>query len=334
MSTATWPQIVGYRHEVVHTGALGHLLRDETAGVALLRALTGADIARVLRTRVEARIAGFRGRADLVADVELDGEGIASVGVETKVDSNATREQLTATAIPPAIGVLLAVGVTALNLTQEDLGPDLEGWSVVGPGRWAAALKEVGADRDLVLAPYVADVEREAAEHKRARALVNRTADPGARIRSSRREGDGLLEHYAWLAGVREGIEDQQLWWTYTNRSGPLMGLWREDFQRSKRDTFLEFMCSHSRRILCLKIGSGKGELRAVAADAFARVEPLGWQPGRQPSASDQTCTAAWLDFSAFTAQAAAHHARRAIADVAAAMTGPPLNADAAPTMS
>lgn len=133
---------------------------------------------------------------------------------------------------------------------------------------------------------------------------------------ASRRE-DGLLEHFAWLAEIRDRLDSPEDWWTYTNRSGPLMGLWREEFQHPGRDVFVEFVCGQERRILCLKIGGGSGDLRTAAAEAWSRVEAHGWAPpSRRPAAKAGTCTAALLDMSGLSAEAAAERVRQAIGEV------------------
>jgi len=313
---ATWPLIVGYQHEVLHTGVLAHLACDPDRGARLASVLTGAPVVRVERIRQEAKVPGFAGRADLVAEAELeDGERV-SLAIETKVDSNASRKQLAATAASPHLGVLLATGITALNLTQRDLGDGLLGWVSAGPSLWATALSAAGAADDPVLRVYVEEVEREACEHRLARELAGCPGD-GCWLDHSRR-GDGLLEHYAWLAEVRERLDDPAEWWTYTNRSGPLMGLWREDFQGLGRDTFIEVMCVGDRRRLCLKLGEGSGDLRTCATEALARVETSGWSgPARRASANAGTCTAAMLDLSKFSAEKAAARLRLAITEVA-----------------
>jgi len=313
----TWPIIVGYRHEVLHTGVLHHLLCDEERAASVAGALAGAPVVRVLRSSVETRVSGFNGRADLVADVELGDGQTVSVGVETKVDSNASREQLVATSGPPHVGVLLSPGITAMNLTGRDLAPDMPAWNVITPDRWASVLRDNGIQHDELLAPYFAQVEREADEHARARELAHHPSGSSWSIEGSRR-CDGLLEHYAWLAEIRERSDAPYEWWTYTNQSGPLMGLWCGKFQGSDRDVFVEFMCSDSSRRLCLKIGAGQDDLQATAAAALGGVEGHGWQPGRQPSKRAGTCTAGWLDFSDLAPAAAAARTRRAITEIAA----------------
>lgn len=323
MSPTTWPELVGYRHEVLHTGVLAHLLLQSPAAAQLASAMTGADVTEILWARPESRIGDLKGRADLVAKVRVaDCDDPVHLGIETKVDSNATREQLAETARPPDFGVLLAVGITALNLTEHDLTDAVKEWSVIGPARWAHALERAGVASDPMLAPYLAEVQREAQEHAAARKLARHEYQPDHESLSRRRE-DRLLEHYAWLAEVRESLDNPapSEWWTYTNQSGPLMGLWREEFQRTdrERDTFIEFVCSDRRRTLCLKIGGGNGDLPAAAGDALTAVQHLGWQAGRRPRSSAGTCTAAWLDFTELGARAAAQRTRQAIAEVAGA---------------
>lgn len=324
MRPTTWPELVGYRHEVLHTGVLNHLLLQQSpAATALASAITGANVTEILGARPESRIGDLKGRADLVAELRVaDRHEPVCLGIETKVDSNATREQLAETARPPDLGVLLAVGITALNLTEHDLTEDIKEWSVVGPARWADALERAGIGSDPMLAPYLVEVQREAREHAAARKLACQGYQPDHE-RLSRRRNDRLLEHYAWLAEVRESVDDPapSEWWTYTNQSGPLMGLWREEFQRMDRDrdTFIEFVCSDRRRALCLKIGGGSGDLPAAASDALDAVQHLGWQAGRRPRTSAETCTAAWLDFTEHGASVAAERTRQAIAEVAGA---------------
>lgn len=131
------------------------------------------------------------------------------------------------------------------------------------------------------------------------------------------RRGDGQVEHYAWLAEVRQRLDDPHEWWTYTNRSGPLMGLWRKGFQRPGHDTFLEFVCSDDQRILCLKLGWKESDLRSAAVRVLDSLEHCGWEaPRRKPSANAVTCTAAWLDFCELDPGAAATRTRQAIDEI------------------
>jgi hypothetical protein len=230
--TVSWPEVVGYRHEVLHTGVLRHLLHDPERGARVATALIDAEVVSVQDAAVERRVPGFKGVADLVAELELPNDEVVFLAIETKVDSNATQKQLAATVRSPHRGVLLALGLTALHLTAEDLGPELDAWSVVDPTRWASAIRSINADEDALLAPYFREIEREAREHGQARDLAQRQSMQGWRLKTSRR-CDGLLEHYAWLAEIRRRLDYPEAWWTYTNWSAPgfedTRGLWSKD---------------------------------------------------------------------------------------------------------
>src|SRR4051794_37021883 len=110
---SNWVSVVGFRHEVVHTGVLRYLLDEPDTGALLAQEITGADVVEVQGTRQERRVAGFAGKADLVAELTLASGETVALAIETKVDSDGSREQLRATAAPPHFGVLLAVGLTA-----------------------------------------------------------------------------------------------------------------------------------------------------------------------------------------------------------------------------
>src|SRR4051812_1105246 len=123
MSTraTAWPAIVGYQHEVMHTGVLAHLLDDEHRGPRLATRLIGEQVREICWYERERRLDGMNGRADLVALLRV-ADARRDLAVETKVDSNASREQLDNTVGRAGYGVLLAVGITGLHLTQSDLG--------------------------------------------------------------------------------------------------------------------------------------------------------------------------------------------------------------------
>jgi hypothetical protein len=316
-----WPEVVGYRHEVVHTGVLHSLVRDPARAPTVASALIDASVRAVVTSSRESHLPESRRTADLVAELHLGSGESCLLAVETKVDSTATQDQLQETVRRPQDrGILLGLGITALNLTTFDLPPEVAScWQVIDPEKWSAILRSVGADSDSVLAPYLRAVAQEAHEHAEARARAIEHPLETCWLDDSRRQ-DGLLEHYAWLAEVRGRLDHRSDWWTYTNRSGPLMGYWATEFQRfGSRDIFLEFMCSDTQRSLCLKIGSGTADLLATAEAALSAVEPFGWvRPARRAQSTSGTCTAARLDLSALAAPEAAARTRRAIAEVAA----------------
>lgn len=57
----SWPQIVGYRHEILHTGVLRHLL-DGEMGPRVASALTGLHVAKVDWYDTEDRLPGRKGK--------------------------------------------------------------------------------------------------------------------------------------------------------------------------------------------------------------------------------------------------------------------------------
>jgi hypothetical protein len=94
----SWVELVGYQHEVVHTGVLNYLLdygsdaADQTR-TRVAAALLDEPVAGVSDARREGR-AGGSGTPDLVARIAL-GDGLEfDFAVETKVDSNWSLDQL------------------------------------------------------------------------------------------------------------------------------------------------------------------------------------------------------------------------------------------------
>jgi len=47
MPSQTWPELLGYQHEVLHTGVLRHLLHDPRRRTAVASDLIGKSITRV-----------------------------------------------------------------------------------------------------------------------------------------------------------------------------------------------------------------------------------------------------------------------------------------------
>jgi len=234
------------------------------------------------------------------------------LAVETKVDSDVSRNQLVANAHAPHRGVLLALGVSASQLTSEDLAGDLDDvWAVCNPARWEQVLRCAGVEEDPVLAPYLAQVNTEAGEHAAAVEL----AATGALWLDHSRVGDGELEHYSWLEAIRDAYGgDRWDWWCDSRISGPLLGLWRDEFQRSgARDIFLQFVCGWGKRELCLKVGGGDGDIRQAAQAARERIGKLGWRVGRNPATTAGTCTAAAVDLTGADPRAAADQVRAAV---------------------
>lgn len=193
------------------------------------------------------------------------------MGVETKVDSNATFEQLTATAQPPEqVGILLALGVTAFAITARDLQRyEMEDWQALNPAGWAEALREAGVGDDERLAPYLAEVERERDAHRRA--LERAQAGGIPEVDGESRCGDHRLDHGAWMCALRTGLGDAlggrlDDWWVETTQGGPVMVLWSTQLSERVpgRDVYLQVSCTSRRRTLGLRVGGGNGDAQEV----------------------------------------------------------------------
>lgn len=183
----SWVTLVGYQHEVVHTRVLERLLTTgdgphEPTRVTVARALAGDDVVGVDQVQFEHQLTQRRPRRvlDLVADLHLADDARVRLGVETKVDSLWSRPQLTESVVPPDRGCLLAVGMTGLAVTAEDLRSlvDSARWSLLDAARWTNVLDSVLDDHPgVVLSQYRDAVRKEAADIARARDAVARGAD-------------------------------------------------------------------------------------------------------------------------------------------------------------
>src|SRR4051794_34380412 len=92
----SWVDLVGYQHEVVHTGALRELLGDNEHQLYVASALIGQPVADVDRLETEKPVPPARGKVDLLGDANIAGRRArpCRVAVEMKVDSASTVEQL------------------------------------------------------------------------------------------------------------------------------------------------------------------------------------------------------------------------------------------------
>jgi hypothetical protein len=312
-----WTGLVGYQHEVMHTGVLRHLLADKKRGPSIAMELIERDVVSVSGIKTEARIKNFKGKPDLIAAVDVGEPEPIDLAVETKVDSTATPEQLKAEALLPVRGILLALGITALAVPTPV--PWVEGWKVITPRDWATLLRENGALDDPVLETYLSAVDREAELHATAWERAGTGLHPGE-LRPQGRHP--MLQHYAWLARLREATEHPQRWWTNVNRSGPTMQieLPRVHGADDAVTRILQFMCSEKVRRLCLMVGSRTNgtDIRHAVAIAQDNLDDCWQRPLRAVSASARFATVASRDFTALGAPEAAQRTQRLIGELAA----------------
>ncbi|HEV3035486.1 MAG TPA: hypothetical protein VGX72_11940 [Solirubrobacteraceae bacterium] len=281
-----WVGIIGFRHEVAHTGVLRALLETGDAA-SVARALTGNEhIETVGEPQQEARLRErVRRSVDLAANLTLDDGSRGSLAVEVKVDSAWSLKQLREMTPEDAHGVLLALGHTALMASPSDLASLTEyarPWRLVGPAEWASIVRR--ATSSEVFATYARSLEVEADDHERARTRVRE----GSRANFGRHPQ--TLEHWAYFAEIAAGAGDGLRWERKTLISGPLQTLWLPEW--SDGGPYLELMGHGSKRVLCAKVWSTQGTLperQRLVADGLADFEG---RAGKRPSARDKTCTA------------------------------------------
>jgi hypothetical protein len=290
-----WVEAIGYQHEVLHRAALAHLLRgsrrDDVASHLLRR-----DVADVRDVGTERKLTSTR-PVDLAATViGLDGTP-TPLAIEIKVDSDWTPAQLQALAPAHGEGILLALGHTALAVTDHDmraLGSDCGRWRLVRPLAWGQIVRE-HADGDRQLQRYARRVLNEAAEHADALAAIAE----GRPVTASPDRDAQALAHWAYFHEILRDRADVADWGGTTLRSGALLTLWVTDTGPRSSD-YLEFMGEHDRRSLCVKTAAPPrtGELMAARARLRALLSDYDTPVPRRPAAKDKTCTAAkwWLD--------------------------------------
>lgn len=301
---AGWVDVVGYRHEVVHTGVLAELLRDPDRGPRIAGALIGQDVTAVTNPRAERTADGGRGRADLVAELELTGGGRGQLAVETKVHSNGHGGQLVNTANSPDTHcVLLAVGRTGMKMDRGDTDYATEQtdseWRFVDAADWAQLLRDVSGS--AWFDEYLHALVQEAGRYEQERVRARQGSAPADDDRESIETA-----HVAWLSEVRRELRRRgENWWPVTTlQSGPVMPLFPEgEWKRGDTDVYLEFMGTWGGgRLLCVKCGSGEpGSLLGVRnglQSAMNSESDSTFRQGRKPRANARSSTVVFRDLS------------------------------------
>jgi hypothetical protein len=318
---ASWMEKLYGSSEVFHTTALEHLLEDADRGPLVASRLAGEEVQSVSGISREKRLAGCDGKADLVAELHLADGGELEWAVETKLDSQIGWEQLERTVVGDQRGLVFAPGITAFNMTEDDLRRwESVTWTAAGPSEWAECLVAVDAGSiNPMFSDYISQVQREALEHEEALALAHEANAESWLIERSRR-GDGALEHYAWMSALRTELPEKMDWaWEpKAERSGPLMIYWEDDGyglreRGAGRETFLQIDCNWQSRRLRFKLGANiKGNhipltLAYEKALAVLHTDNGTWIAAPPPMPHSKTCTVAWVDLSAYDAATAAY---------------------------
>jgi hypothetical protein len=283
-----WVGAVGYQHEVVHSAVVDHLLSGADSGSHVAQALLGDEtlhVEAVCATDREARIGPRRRRPiDFAATLKLRNGRELKLGVEVKVDSAWSPEQLKSTVAPGDRGVLLAVGCTALAATEAEMP---SGWRFVGPAEWASIVAE-HASGDQELEMYVGHVRREDGSHVVALQRVNENL-PVEEIRE--RTALGHWAYFHEVVASRPAGEGES-WERKTLISGPLLTLWI-DAGGGGRGAYIELMGhSDETRTLCVKCWSHGNDLPDVRATVAALVGHIEGRRLRRSRARDKSCTA------------------------------------------
>ena len=181
VSATSWVDIVGYQREAVHDGALVALLRSEPEiALPVATALLGRSVSDVSDARRQARVG--QAQVDVAIDVVAGGTSCL-LAVETKVDSQSTREQLQRTTSDGDEAVMLAVGNSAMRTcTVARAHRDEPDQRVIDVTAWTSILERLPPLPDP-LDQYRLAVAREAEEHACARRIVregnSRSSWPG-----------------------------------------------------------------------------------------------------------------------------------------------------------
>jgi len=147
------------------------------------------------------------------------------LAIETKVDSDARREQMEGTAGEGNFAALFAVGLTSLQIS--DVRPGAwggEAWTVIDLPAWVDALRNCGVT-DSTIGAYMSCVEREHRNHEQARAAA---ASGTSVCTDAWRIGNRLLA-WAWMAEIADAVTKagHGTFWCHTRISGPVM-YWHE----------------------------------------------------------------------------------------------------------
>lgn len=286
-----WVEAIGYQKEAVHTGALRHLLAGPPAIAAdVACALTGnGEIAELSKPRTEEKLRkGSRRLVDLAADLRLKSGGAGRLGVEVKVDSAWSPSQLRNSVDEEDHGVLLAVGYTALAVSDRDLAAIEDyRWRRVPPGAFARIVRE-HARGDSELLRYADCLNSEADDHAEAIRAVR----DGETVKGGREPQ--LLEHWAYFSEIVQHRDDVADWERGALISGPLMTLWVVRHGDDAGD-YLQFMGEEPGRSLCVKTWAqaGTGLLASSRDRLIELLGDLNPKTPKAPSATDKTCTAA-----------------------------------------
>jgi hypothetical protein len=293
MSEPNWVDVVGFQIERVHTGVLYELLKNrDTAGAVLKGIVKGLKPDSHIEVNVETLMreahagGGPKTRADLVAEISIDGAAYESLVIETKVDSNCEREQLENEAREETKCVLLAVGITGMQWRKPESALP-ENWSFVDANKWRQALAEV-SELPEVFEDYCARLDVEIEMQHAALRSANGEASPAdeALIEGDPR-GPQMVE-WAWLSEVRCGLgEDNRDFGkneAHETRVVFLIDTWLGVHGYPGMHHWIDLLVENGKRMLVLKADGGSREERLRVWEMLgADSEQRGFKRGSRP---------------------------------------------------
>lgn len=339
----SWPEIVGYRFEFLHTAVLAELLRSDY-GPQLAAALLGDDYEpdagpAVSGVQLEPRIGTSRRKADLQFVAERAIGDDLTVIVETKVDSLPPWDQLhhLATASPPGSRfVYFVLGYSEYLIPREAVEHAFDGHAleIVTARRWVELLDRLTPGLSGDLMGYRDAVEAEIAARERLKRAVSDADSCADGLHDLRANESGWAERVVWLSQVREALaaKDGLHWlvgpsWSYQSSAAVQFGLERLEWTidaptlGGRANVYVEVIANDDGfRWLAFKTGGATATLRArLDGDRIRRAveshPDLHAGKGRRAS-ERQTATAVTIDLSALSPIAAAEHILHAIAAV------------------
>lgn len=341
----SWPEIVGYRFEFLHTGVLAELLRSDFGPSVASALIVGDHIATPVRAvrdiELEPRIGSTRRKADLRFVAERDGGDDLTILVETKVDSVPDWDQLRHLAKASPAGsrfVYLVLGFSEYLLPSAAVKHAFEGHDpqVLAAGDWADILGAL--DLPPELAVYRRAVQSEVATRESLTKGVI-TAEgglpEGQAPQGLRANENGWAERVVWLAQVREQLTntDGARWetgpcWTYQSSNAVQFGLAPPEWEVAELgsgdhgNVFVEVIANDDFRWLAFKTGGSTPERRATLdGDRIRSVveehpELREFSRRRRAAKHHATATAVGIDLSHLSPVVAAECILRAIAAV------------------
>ncbi len=322
----SWPEIVGYRFEFLHTGVLAELLRSdfgpEVAAALIVGDHTATPVRAVRDIELEPRIGTTRRKADLGFVAERNGGDDLTVLVETKVDSVPPWDQLRHLAEASRAGsrfVYFVLGFSEHLLPSAAVKHAFEGHDpqIITARRWAEILGAL--DLPPELAVYRQAVESEVAARETLIEAVT-SAEGGLREGHAavglRANENGWAERVVWLAQVRQQLTDHDgsRWetgpcWTYQSSNAVQFGLAPPEWEVAglgsgeRANIYIEVIANDGFRWLAFKTGGSTPKLRAKLDgdriwQAVESYPELTAARRRRAAAGHATATAATIDLS------------------------------------